>query len=88
MYQSVVCDVVYVDLKLEDDVIKPRVLDDEWWKKSFAISKLVWPLVRLLKVTDSMLPTMSKIVWEVAAVRPPSMLVKATTLGKCAGPEL
>jgi len=62
VYQSVVCDVVYVDLKLEDDVIKPRVLDDEWWKKSFAISKLVWPLVRLLKVTDSMLPTMSKIV--------------------------
>ena len=62
--QSAIPDPVYVDMKvkLEDDVIKPRVLDDELWKKPFEISKIVRPLIRLLKVAGSMLLTMSKLV--------------------------
>ena len=62
VYQSVVTDPVYVALKLEDDNAKPRVLDDEFWLKSFEMSKIIWPLVRLLKVTDSMAPNMLKLV--------------------------
>jgi len=57
-----VTDPVYVALKLEDDKVKPLVLDDGFWLKSFEYSKIIWPLVRLLKVTDSMAPNMSKLI--------------------------
>ena len=60
-YQSAVTDPVYAALNLKEDTVKPRVMDQEWWDDAYHISRIIYPIVRLLKLTDSHAPVMSKL---------------------------
>ena len=66
VYMSMLTDATYLctDLASSADAIKikSRILDEVWLDHTFSCCKIIWPLFRLLKFSDSMLLTASKII--------------------------
>ena len=61
-YQASVTDPAYIDAKPKDGSLITRIVNDEFrWKQVYLLLRMVWPLLKLLRLADSHTPPMSKV---------------------------
>ena len=68
VYQSVMFNLKYIAGKFQNDAVKERALDNARWERNFDYAKIIWPLLRMIKLADLQKPVMSKIVGRVKLV--------------------
>jgi hypothetical protein len=59
---SCVCSDAYVKKGLRDDLVKPIIMDSEFWSTIKALNEMMWPSLLLLRGSDGVQPTLSKVV--------------------------
>ena len=59
-YRASVTDPAYIDAKPKNGSLITRVVNDEFrWKQVYLLLRMVWPLLKLLRLADSHTPSMS-----------------------------